>query len=437
LYRAPSFSLAFGLSRRVSVRVAELIERCHDLIVGGIRWLDGGTRLQVATGKSRRDSLLSAAVVPFLAYAFVFGSDESGSSGVPVSAVRTHPVLAAYVIAVGVVGAWLLARAALVRTTLSSDGIVVRNLFRTYRLSWNEVRLVGDRSLPASRHKRSAKSTRVAGASTWAAAISTTTKDAGVECVATRCRVSNSDDTVEALKLFLAPRAVRHTFGAPVGHGENGESDGVVTRPRTWSVANLARAATLGAVAVGIGVLGAWWFAPTHPQPALSADVPTSTQPSMSADLPASADTSMRDYASGKTGVTVTGTHGGFRAVFPSRPQISTNQSAGLTLTTYTSTVSDGGVSLAVSPWPSDFSRGISELKSEALTVTQGTVIATRTRSFDRVPALETLVHDPANDLYDEELAFITPTQWFTLDVTGAQNPPAGYRRFIDELSAR
>jgi hypothetical protein len=206
--------------------------------MGGIRWLDGGMKLQVATGKSRRDSLLSAVALPFLAYAFAFGGDESGDSGVPLGAVRSHPALAAYVIAVGVVGVWLLARSLWVRTTLSSDGIVVRNLFRTYRLGWNEVRLVGDRPVRAARRKRSTLSPRVAGRSPWSAAISTTS-DVGIECVATRSGASTRDDIVAALNMFLAPRAVQHSFRAADGQVGNAEGEVTEIRPRTWSPGTL------------------------------------------------------------------------------------------------------------------------------------------------------------------------------------------------------
>jgi hypothetical protein len=172
-------------------------------------------------------------------------------------------------------------------------------------------------------------------------------------------------------------------------------------------------------------MLGAWWFVPTYEQPTMSALVPTAEQPTMS------------DYASGKIGVTVAAPDGGFRAVFPSQPQLSTDQSGGLTLTTYTSTLSDGGVTLSVSPWPSDFSREVNQLRTEPHAVANATVVETWTTSFDGVPAIETLIRDPRHNFYDEDLGFITATQWFTVDVTGLQNPPPGYRRFVETLTAR
>jgi hypothetical protein len=360
-------------------------------LVRGIQWRDGGMTVRIATRRARRDALLSAVLVPVVALVFVFGGDESGDSGVPLGNVRTNPGLAAYVIAVGVIGVFLLVRAFLVTTELSPSGIVVRNLLRTYRVPLAEVRSLGERRRRSN--NRSAA---------WVTAISRTTDDAPIECAATRTRDAGRAEIAAALQTFATAR------GLQVDADQEPEKSS-----RVWTRGTVVRGVALVAVAIAIGALVAIPL------------VSSSSAPTMAA------------YARGKVGTALVDTSDQFRAIFPTRPQrsVTRDPSTGLTLTTYTSTVADGGISVSIGQLGPDTGLDITPLEGEAKDLAPGTILTSRNLSFAGLKAFDLVSHDAAHGYYDENLSFISHSVWFDIDVLGASNPPAGYRRFVDSIS--
>jgi hypothetical protein len=376
------------------------------LFVRGLVWSDGGASLRVATARGRWHSVFMTFLVVFLALAFVFGGDEGGDSGVPVSAIRTSPGLLAYVIGVGIVGVWMLARTLFMSMRLSADGIVVRNLVRTYRIRWNDVRWIGDRPVRSSKGRSSGRSQRRSPVRT--AVLSTSTDEGLIECGASRFEESGREEIVAALTTVAGWHGVDVNFGDA---REGPASDAPPKRTRRAVLRNYARALAFGAVVVVVAAPVASWFDATPAAPTVAS------------------------FDGGNSSVSVAEADGQFRASFPSQPERSVLNDANGDITTYTSVASDGSFTVTFLPWSSEMPSDLSTMEGEARATMPGKLLSTRPTTFLHVPALESVSFDAADHLYDKEVAFVAENRWFMLDVAGVQNPPVGFGSFMDSFT--